>query len=198
MRHAALPIVMFFFAVSVSAQSVPNLRFNGHALGETAETFFSTATAVESKGMTKEYCKSLLNDTTTMKNYEAARTAANEKDFLFSDVGGCQQVMAALRGERVQVGARLASELGKGNVSFAEGKLVSFTLTVDSPYSDVVADMSKRFAVSGHRYTREHGSGPGIAGMRWNVGGVTVLVFQLPNHDEANIYVGYAKQPSSD
>jgi hypothetical protein len=78
-KPIALPIVTLFFAVSLSAQSAPSLRFNGHALGETAEAFFSTATAVESKGMTKEYCKSLSNDTTTMKNYEAARTAANKK-----------------------------------------------------------------------------------------------------------------------
>lgn len=197
MKPTAQHIVTLCFAVSVSAQSVPNLRFNGHVLGETAETFFSTARAVESKGMTKEYCKSLLNDAATMKNYEAARTAANKKDFLFSDVGGCQQVMAALRGERAQVGARLASELGKGRVSFAEGRVVSFTLTVDSSFSDVVAEMSKRFAVSGHRYTRERGGGPGITGMRWNVGAVTVLVFQLPYRDEADIYVGYAEEPSS-
>jgi hypothetical protein len=32
--------------------------------------------------------------------------------------------------------------------------------------------------------------------MQWNVGGVTALVFKLPYHDDANIYVGYEDQHS--
>ena len=58
---------------------------------------------VESKVVTKEYCKTLLNDADAMRRYEASRTGINKRDFLLSDVGGCQDVMAALRGERAPV-----------------------------------------------------------------------------------------------
>jgi hypothetical protein len=193
----ATSVVALLFAVPLSAQSSPNLQFNGHTLGETAETFFSTATTLDSKAMTKDYCKALLDDPSAMRKYEESRTGINKKEFLLSDVGGCQQVMAALRGERAKVGARLAAELGKGSVSFAAGKLASFTLTSESPYADAVADMTKRFGELGHKYAHEAGGGPSIKGMRWNVGGVTALVFELPYHDNANIYVGYEDEPSN-
>jgi hypothetical protein len=185
----AISVVTLIFAISLSAQSSPNLQFDGHTLGETAEVFFSKATTVDSKIVTKGYCKALLDDPGAMKKYEESKIGASKKDFVLSDVGGCQQVMAALRGDHAKIGARLAAELGKGSVSFAEGRLTSFTLTSESPYPDAVADMTKRFGVPGHKYTRE--GGPGIKGMRWNVGGVTALVFELPYHDNANIYVGY-------
>ena len=190
MRPVVLSFV--FFTGLVSAQVVPDLRFNGHTLGETAETFFSTATMMESKGVTKEYCKTLLNDTEAMKRYEASRTGINKKDFLLSDVGGCKDVMAALRGERAPVGARYASELGKGQVVFVGGKLTAFRLSTDSPYTDVVSEMTKRFRASGNKYT--HGKGETkISGTRWNVDGATVLVFKVPYHDDADIYVGYSE-----
>jgi hypothetical protein len=193
-KPIALSILTVLFAVSACSQSSPDLRFNGHVLGETVETFFSTATMFDSKTMTKEYCKALLNNTEAMKSFEDSRIGVNKKAFLLSDVGGCQQVMAALRGERAPVGARFASELGKGRVVFVAGKLVSFMLTTNSPYTDVTADMTKRFGVSGHKYTRTHGSGLAIEGMRWDVGGVIADVFKLPYHDEGVIDVHYAEQ----
>jgi len=192
----ATSVVTLFVAACVFAQSSPDLHFNGHTLGETAETFFFTATTLDSKAKTKDYCKALLDDPIAMKRYEESKSGANKKEFLFSDVGGCQQVMAALRGERAPVGARLASELGKGRVLFVGGKLFSLTLDTERPYANVVADMTKRFGISGHNYTRKVGGGPGIEGMRWNVGRVTALVFKLPYHDDASIYVGYEDQPS--
>jgi len=96
--------------------------------------------------------------------------------------------MAALRGERAPVGARFASELGKGRVLFVDGKLASFTVYSESSYADAVANMKKRLLVPGHKY-----SSPQIAeGMRWDMRGITAMVFKLMYHDEANIYVGYA------
>jgi hypothetical protein len=173
----------------MSSQSLPDLHFNGHTLGETVEVFFSTASMMESKGVTKEYCKTLLNDVEAMKRYEASRTGINKKDFLISDVGGCKDVMAALRGERARVGARFASELGKGgSVLFVAGKLTSFTLVSPSPYLGVVADMNQRFGESGHKYASAQIS----EGMRWDVGAVTAFVFKLKYQDEANIHVGFA------
>jgi hypothetical protein len=145
-----------------------------------------------SKRVTKEYCKTLLHDAEATKRYEASRTGINKRDFLLSDVGGCQDVMAALRGERAPVGARFASELGKGHVVFVVGKLATFTLDTDSPYADVVSEMTKRFRASGDKYTQGKGEAK-ISGMRWNVGGATVLVFKLPYHDKGSIYVGYSE-----
>lgn len=196
MKSGGLSFVALLFAALVSAQSVPDLRFNGHTLGETAETFFATATMMESKAVTKDYCKTLLNDADTMKRYEASRTGINKRDFLLSDVGGCKDVMTALRGERAPVGARFASELGKGHVLFVAGKLTSFTLDTDSPYADVVSEMTKRFRASGDKYTQGKGETK-ISGTRWNLDGATVLVFKLPYHDDAAIYVGYSENPTS-
>jgi hypothetical protein len=197
MKTIATSVVTLLFAACVFAQSSPDLRFDGHLLGETAETFFATATTLDSKAKTKDYCKTLLDDPSAMKKYEESKTGSNKRDFLLSDVGGCQQVMAALRGGRASVGARLASELGKGRVLFVGGKLFSFTLDTGLPYANVVADMTKRFGISGQNYTRKVGGGPGIEGMRWNVDRVTALVFKLPYHDDASIYVGYEDQPNN-
>ena len=191
MKPIVLSLVVLCFAACVSAQSVPDLRFNGHALGETALTFFSTATMSDSKTLTKEHCKTVLNDPDAVKEYEAAKTSADKKAFLFSDIGGCQQVMAALRGERAPVGSRYASELGKGAVTFAAGKLVSFKLTIESPYSVVVADMTRRFGISGQDYAGK--LKPGSKAMHWNVDGVSALVVQLQYQDHANILVAYSR-----
>ena len=151
----------------------------------------------ESKAITKEYCKALLNDPEAMRRYEAARTAINKKDFFLSDVDGCRGVMAALRGERAPVGARFASELGAGSVLFVAGKVARFTLNTESPYADVVSEMTKRFRVAGQKYAQGKGETK-INGIRWNVGSATVLVFKLPYHDDATIYVGYSEQARSD
>ena len=102
--------------------------------------------------------------------------------------------IAALGGERAPVGARFASELGKGRVLFVAGKLDSFSPFTDSPYPAAVSEMTKRFRVSGKAYTRGEGA-TRVSGMRWKVGGSTVLVFKLPNRDGAFIYVGHAENP---
>ena len=48
------------------AQSSPlDLKFGGHRLGEPADVFFLTARTSESKQVTKDYCKSLLEDANT-------------------------------------------------------------------------------------------------------------------------------------
>ncbi len=190
MKSLASLFVASFFSAFISAQAVPDLQFKGHMLGETAETFFLTATMSESKRGTKEYCGWLLNDPEAMKRYEASRTGINKKDFLLSDVGGCRDVMAALRGEHAPVGARFASELGKGRVSFAAGKLVGFNLDSESPYADSVASMTKKLGAPGHKYT---GSEVVREGTRWDVGGVTALVFKIPYSERVVIDVQYAE-----
>jgi len=184
-----LPAALFFTALA-SAQSAPDLRFDGHILGETAKTFFTTATMAESKGPTKEYCRGLLNDPEVMKRYEAAQTEVNKKDFLLSDVGGCKNVMTAVDGGRAWVGARFASEFGKGHVLFVGGKLVCFVLNTESSYGDVVEDMSKRFRASG---IEANLGDPKIKALRWNVRGVSALVFKLPSPDVTIVNIGYTE-----
>jgi len=47
-----------------------DLRFGGHSLGEPADVFFLTARKEKSKGLTKDYCKSLLEDSETNKKVQ--------------------------------------------------------------------------------------------------------------------------------
>ncbi len=190
MRSILLLSAAFFFAALAHAQSAPDLRFDGHVLGETAKTFFATATMKGSKAPTREYCRGLLKDPEVMKRYEAAQTETSKKDFLLSDVGGCKSVMSAVEGGRAWIDARFASELGKGQVLFAGGKLVCFVLNTESPYADIVDDMSKRFKGSG---IDTNVGDPKIKALRWDVRGVSALVFKLPTPDVTVMNIGYTE-----
>lgn len=191
MRSVLLLLAALCFSALAPAQSAtPDVRFGGHVLGESAKSFFATATMAESKALTEEYCRGLLRDPDAMKRYEAARTGTNKKDFLLSDVGGCKSVMSAVDGERAWVGARFASELGKGRVLFVGGKLVCFLLDTESPYADVVEDTSRRFRASG---ISANLGDPKIKALRWDAHGVSALVFRLPNPDVTVVNVGYTE-----
>lgn len=195
MKSLALSFLLFF-AVASSSQTAPDLRFNGHTLGESAETFFSTSTISELKVPTKEYCKALLDDPNTAKNYEAQKAAANKKEFFASYVSGCQQAMAALRGEDASVGARYASELGKGNVLFVSGKLIAFNFIVSSSFADTTADMERRFGFPGRKYHSLQGNA-GTEEMRWDTEGILAVVAKQPYTEGVSIHVRQ-KQAASD
>jgi hypothetical protein len=103
---------------SLLAQSPsPDFRFGGHTLGEPADVFFSTARVAESKQLAKDYCKTLLDDPKVKEKAQEKDDVdknggvftLTKKDFSVLDVGNCRQMMAALRGEQANVGARLAS-----------------------------------------------------------------------------------------
>jgi len=202
-QSSALGLSLLFTAISLSAQSSPDLRFGGHVLGETAKTFFATAKLADSKVLAKDYCNSLLEDPKTKEKLEAARDSEkqkglvilNKQDFSLLDVPGCKQVMAALRGEDSNVGARLASELGKGTALFASGKLAAFNLSTDSPYPDAVADMQKRFGVPGEKYTVLRPGWPSTQEMRWEANGVFASVFKNQFSDGVVILFGYLQPP---
>jgi TonB family protein len=179
---------LLFFASASSSQTAPDLRFNGHTLGESAETFFSTSTISELKAPTKEYCKTLLDDPNTLKNYEAQRAAVNKKEFFASYVSGCQQVMAALRREDASVGARYASELGKGNVLFVSGKLVAFNLMVSSSFADAIADMERRFGFPGRKYHSLQ-SVTGSEEMRWDAEDILAVIVKQPYTESVSIHL---------
>lgn len=60
------------------------------------------------------------------------------------DVTSCREVFEALDGKEVEVGARYATEIGKGSVTFRDSKLVSivFNLNQGTVLEDVVTDIS--------------------------------------------------------
>jgi len=199
MKSYYLLVAPLFAAANLCAQLSPDLQFSGHTLGETAETFFSTAKMADSKSMTKDYCKSLLDDPKTKEKVEAAKDSMsqqgvfvlNKQDFSLLDVSNCRQVMAALQGENAHVGARLASELGKGTAYFASGKLAAFNLFLDSPYSEAVADMKKRFGVQGQEHAVARSGWPTVKEeMRWEANGVSASVLKNPFSDGVIVFCG--------
>jgi TonB family protein len=183
--------------------SSPDLRFGGHTLGEPADVFFLTARTAESKQPTKDYCKSLLEDAKTkekVQQYDAVAKnggvfALNKKDFSFLDVGNCKQVMLSLEGKQANVGARLASEIGKGSALFASGKLSAFNLTPDSPYAEVISDMEKRFGSPGQKAIVSRPGWPPLQEMRWEREGVLAAVWKNQFSDGAIVIVGFLEPP---
>ena len=193
-----------FTPFSLLAQSSsPDLKFGGHTLGEPADVFFLTARTLESKQLTKDYCKSLLEDAQTKEKVQQYDDTAknggvfvvNKKEFSFLDVGNCKQVTMALNGEQTNVGARLASEIGKGSALFATGRLSAFNLTVDSPYAEVVSDMEKRFGSPGQKDTVSRPGWPPLQEMRWERNGVLAAVWKNQFSDGAIVVVGFLEPP---
>jgi TonB family protein len=187
----------------LAQSSSPDLRFGGHTLGEPADVFFLTARVAESKQLAKDYCKTLLDDPKVKeKEQEKDDVAKNggvftlyKKDFSVLDVGNCRQMMASLRGEQANVGARLASELGKGSALFSSGRLSAFNLTVDSSYDDTVADMARRFGAAGQKDYVARIGGPALQEMRWERDGVLAAVWKNQFTDGAIVVVGFLEPP---
>jgi protein TonB len=199
----ALWTVFLFASLTLSAQSLPDLTFGGHTLGEPADIFFITARASGSKQPAKDYCKSLLEDSKTNEKVQEANDVAKKggvfvlknKDFSLLDVGNCRQVMAALRGEQANVGARLASELGKGSALFASGRLSALNLTVDSSYAETVSDMERRFGAKGQKDTVARVGWPALQEVRWERDGVFAAVWKNQFSDGAIVIVGFLEPP---
>jgi hypothetical protein len=196
-------IVLLFASGILPAQSPPDLRFNGHTLGESAEEFFTTATTMASHANTREYCKSLLEDPKTKEELQAAGEAAisgkpvvvKNKDFSVLDVSNCRQVTAALNGEKATVGARLAAELGKGVAFFAAGRLSGFELLSDSSYPDTIAELERRFGTPGQKNTVARPGWPTHEEMRWEKDGVMADVWKNEISGGSILMVGYLKSP---
>ena len=190
------------FGLLAQSSSV-DLRFGGHTLGEPADVFFSTAKTSDSKQLTKDYCKLLLEDAKTrakVQQYDNVEKnggvfALGKEDFSFLDVGNCKQVMAALDGKQANVGARLAPEIGKGAALFASGRLSAFNLTEDSPYTEVVSDMERRFGSPGQKDTISRPGWPPLQEMRWERDGVLAAVWKVPFSDHIVVLVGFLEPP---
>lgn len=202
---ALLGLFTFMLApLALSAQSPsPDLRFGGHTLGEPADVFFMTAKVAGSKQLATDYCKALLDDPKVKEKAQEKDDAAkngsvftlNKRDFSVLDVGNCRQMMAAIRGEQANVGARLASELGKGSALFSSGRLSAFNLTVDSSYADMVADMTLRFGTAGRMEHVARVGWPVLEEMRWERDGVLAAVWKNQSADGANVVVGLLEPP---
>jgi hypothetical protein len=190
------------FSLSAQAPS-PDFRFGGHTLGEPADVFFLTARVAGSKQLATDYCKALLDDPKVKEKAQEKDDVAknggvftlNKKDFSVLDVGNCRQMMAALRGEQANVGARLASELSKGSALFSSGRLSAFDLTVDSSFADTVADMARRFGTAGQKDSVARVGWPVLQEMRWERDGVLAAVWKNQSTDGAIVVVGFLEPP---
>lgn len=191
-------------AVQLIGQSSSlDLRFGSHTLGEPTEVFFATAKVGGSTQLATDYCKSLLADT-AVKEKSQQREAVEKnggvftlqkKDFGVLDLGNCQQVMAALKGEQAQVGSRLATELGPGRALFASRRLSALDLSFDSSYAERVSDMERRFGTPGKRDTVSRPGWPAVEELRWERDGVLAAVWKVPFSDSVVALVGFLGPP---
>jgi len=161
--------------------------------------------------LSKDYCKSLLNDPKSKLIREDPKTKGiNQLSYGVTIFGGgnpgdhypywqvsdCRQVMAALKGDQARVRGNFASELGKGAALFASGKLSAFNLRVDSSYADAVADMERRFGAPGQKVTVSRVGWPTpIQEFRWERDGVLAAVWNNEFSDGTVVIVGFLESP---
>jgi hypothetical protein len=136
---SVIVLVAFLTTIAVTVRG-QTPQFKGHAIGESAEQFFSTATVAESRQPTLQYCTSLLSNPQAMKKHLGLAMP--------SEMDGCREVMASLQGKDAEVGNRYASALGVGTTRFHSGKLIYMQFDIEAPYSDVVADMTSKLKSS--------------------------------------------------
>lgn len=143
--------VLAALCIAISCSTVSSQTFKRHKIGETVQEFFSIATVAEKGVPTTQYCKDYLSDPNVLKAYDKAqRNIGDYKVIIQSvDVEGCRKVEKALDGQEVEVGARYASEIGKGGeVTFRDSKLalMTFEVKAGTPLEDVVTDINKELA----------------------------------------------------
>lgn len=203
-KRALLVCTILLAPFKLSAQSSsPDVRFGGHTLGEPAEVFFAVAKVGGTNQLATNYCKSLLVDSTVRdKSQERDNVEKNggvltlqRKDFGVLDVGNCQQVEAALKGEQAHVGSRLAEELGPGSALFASGRLSALDLSSDSSYAERVSDIERRFGIPGKKDTVSRPGWPPVEEMRWERDGVVAAVWKIPFSDSIVTLVGFLEPP---
>ncbi len=205
-NNSILLLGILFAAITLAAQSTPDLNFGGHTIGEPAEVFFATARTMVSKELSKDYCKSLLDDPNVKAKVQESEDDANagrsfelkKKDFAVLDVSGCKQIGAALKGDQAKVGARLASEIGKGSALFAYGRLNALSLAVDSstdsPCDGVIADMQRRFGFAGKKSVISR-PGSELQETRWQKDKIVAVVRQAKYSNWCDSVVGILEPP---
>lgn len=187
----------------LAAQSAPDLQFGGHTLGEPAEAFFKIAKPQGSQTLTRDYCKSLLDDPKTDGELGEGGDSMNQQgvlvlkksDFATLDASNCRNVVAAIKGEQANVGMRLASELGKGAALFHSGRLAALNLVRDTPYSEAISDMERRFGGPGKTINATRIGWPNHEEIQWEKDGVFAAVWRDAVSNGAFIRVGYLKSP---
>jgi hypothetical protein len=204
-RIAVLLNFFLLASFSSSAQtSALDMKFGGHKLGERANVFFKIAKTSESQQLSRDYCKTLLEDDKTREKVQQAETSAQnggvfvltQGDFsALLDVDNCRQVMAALDGKQANVGARLASELGKGSALFASGRVRAFNLILDTSYTETVSDMARRFGSPGQQNAVMRVGPPPDQEMRWERDGVLAAVWKDQLSGSTHLIVGVLEPP---
>jgi hypothetical protein len=194
---------------ALAQSSSLDLRFSGHTLGEPADVFFLTARTLESKQLTKDYCKSLLDDPKSKSIPDDPKTKgsaqlydgvtlfrSNPGDrYPYWEVPDCRQAMAALKGDQARVRGNLASEL-KGAALFASGRLSAFNLRVDSSYADAVADMERRFGAPGQKDTVSRVGWPTpLQEFRWERDGILAAVWNNEFSNGTVVIIGFLESP---
>lgn len=198
-------ILLTPFGLSAQSSSL-DLRFGGHTLGEPAEVFFATARKAGKGGSTqlsREYCKSLLADARVREEAQQKDDVLKNggvftlpgKDLAVMDVGNCQQVMSALKGQLAHVGSNLFPELGSGTALFASGRLSALDLTSHSSYADVVSDMERRFGSPGKKDTVSREGWPPVEEMQWERDGIGAAVWKAPFSDDVITLIGFLEPP---
>jgi hypothetical protein len=120
--------------------------FKEHRIGESAQEFFSIAKMADKNGMlSTDYCRSFLDQPKVKKAIEKAQKKGwDDNPSVGMDVEGCNKVRAALAGKDVELDSRFASEFGDGSVRFVAGHLALMRFVVETPFNDVVEDMTAK------------------------------------------------------
>ncbi|MGB8783545.1 MAG: hypothetical protein WCD02_10540 [Terriglobales bacterium] len=189
----SVPLVCIVLVCSASSQT-----FKRHKIGESAQEFFSIATMAEKGLPTTQYCKDYLGDPKVLKAYDIAEHSIGDVKAIIqsSDVKGCKAVEEALDGREVEVGARYASEIGQGNVTFRGSQLVMivFNLEKGTPLDDVVADINKELGGVEPMMnvdTKQNGYGATLSQRKatWNTTNVTVEASEMRSFQYGNMGV---------
>jgi hypothetical protein len=144
---AVMRLFSIFFICVALINAGGTQTFKKHTIGESPEQFFAVATMAENGSQTTAYCHLYLAEPKVQKAYVKAKKNIFDLNAHSQsvDVDGCHEVQDALDGKDVEVGARYASELGSGSVTFRKSKLalMVFDLKAGTPLDDVIADISK-------------------------------------------------------
>jgi hypothetical protein len=138
--------------------------------------------------LTTRCCEDYLSDPKILKAYEKIQRNMFDTNARIQsvDVEGCRKVEEALDGREVEVGARYGSEIGQGQVTFRDSKLVlmTFKLKAGTPLEDVVTDINEEFVGVEPTMsidTKQNGLGATLHQRRatWNANNVSVEASEM-------------------
>lgn len=198
--------IMFSFVMSLLTVAATSQTFKQHKIGETAQQFFAIATMGEHQGtLTTKFCADYLSNPKVQKAYERKQRNMYDVGAITQslDVDGCKAVQQALDGKEVQVGAGYASEVGTGNVTFRDSKLVVMAFDVGGAVlEDAVADITKELGNVQPTMTvdtKQNGFGATLQARtaRWSANNLTVTASEMKSFQYGNMGVSIIVGDSS-